>query len=282
MPPARAGAGTAAVPAGPGGAGTPTPVQPGPASGPTRDAAGTAARDAAGTAARDGAGSGSRDGRSHPLSAGVGVVRDAQSELRRQMREKRQLRLASLVVACVVLLAALPLYFGLRTVGRDPVFTSLDDLGLPGWAATGTVDDISGNRWCLMECRLRERITRSSREPDETNKVYTAALTAAGWRPWQPPLCPEQKVDGHYGCWRRDELTLDLWVRKPTCTLVAEPSVPPDGQVQPPAEERKDDEDCAGSQVSLKVRNAVDDDRTRPGPDISPSIEDIDPEPGPS
>jgi hypothetical protein len=97
-------------------------------------------------------------------------------------------------------------------------------------------------------------------------------LTAAGWQPWKAPMCPEEKVDGFYSCWRRDELTLDLWVRKPTCTALtpaspqpSEPNKPRPGASGPPAE------DCAGSQVSLKVRNAIDDVRTRPQPSPTPS-----------
>ncbi|GAB3803868.1 hypothetical protein [Micromonospora zhanjiangensis] len=202
----------------------------------------------------------------------------AGSETSRQSREQRRLRAAALILACLVVLAALPLFFGIRAATRDPVFTSLDELDVPAWAALGKRDDdVSGSRWCLIECRLRERTVQSEKAPDETARAYQQALVTAGWQRWKPALCPEQPVEGHYTCWKRDELTLDLWVRKPACVNPA----PPDGA---PADPKKSTapngaDDCSGAQVSVKVRNAIDDDRTKPQPSTDPSLTGVDPDP---
>ncbi|SCL53738.1 hypothetical protein GA0070617_2456 [Micromonospora yangpuensis] len=200
----------------------------------------------------------------------------ARSELRRRLRERRRLRLGLLALVSVLVLGALPLYFGIRTLSRDPVFDTLDALGVPGWAAVRVEDDVSGSRWCLLDCRLRERTVESERPPAETAQAYEQALAADGWRPWKVDRCPEQPANGSYTCWRRDELTLDLWVREPTCVpppVDGEPAIVP----SPAPQERS--AECSGSSVSLKVRNAIDDDRTRPQPSTDPSLTGEDPYP---
>ncbi|MER7169186.1 hypothetical protein ABT336_24385 [Micromonospora sp. NPDC000207] len=187
------------------------------------------------------------------------------------------MRLAVLTSVIVVMLGALPAYFGARALTDDPVFDTLDALDVPGWAATQTVDDVSGSRWCLLDCRLRERTADSERPPEETAQVYEQALLRDGWRRWEVDRCPDQEEKGTYTCWRRDELTLDLWVRVPTCVpppVDGEPAivpVPEPGE-EPPAE-------CSGASVTLKVRNAIDDDRTRPLPSTDPSLTGEDPFP---
>jgi integrin beta 3 len=188
------------------------------------------------------------------------------------MRQQRPLRLAVLVVACLLMLGAVPLYFGIRTTVRDPVFDSLDALAVPGWAATEPVDAVDGSWWCFVDCRFRERILTSGRGPDETAQAYEKALTEMGWQSWKTAFCPDQPVEGHYSCWRRDELTLDVWVRPPTCATV-QPAMPsPDPQATAaPA--------CAGSVVSMKVRNAVADERLKPQPSTDPSLTGEDPDP---
>ena len=208
--------------------------------------------------------------------SGPGGLRGVRSDLRRRMRERKQLRMGVLVLVSIVLLGAIPLYFGIRTLSRDPVFDTLDELGVPSWAAVKTVDDVSGSRWCLLDCRLRERTATSERSPEETAQVYERALTEGGWRPWQVTRCPEQPANGRYTCWRQDELTLDLWVRAPAC-------VPPpvDGQpaLVPSPDPSTAAKECSGSLVSVKIRNAIDDDRTRPQPSTDPSLTGEDPFP---
>lgn len=216
-----------------------------------------------------------------PQAAPLGVQEDeldpdgsGRPTARAEARDLRRLRMVAILLAILVLLGALPLYFGIRAATRDPVLNTLDGLDVPGWAAVKTEDAVSGSRWCLIDCRLRERTVESDGSPDETAKAYESALEAAGWRRWTPAqLCPEQPVDGHYTCWQRDELTLDLWVRQPSCA--AEAAAATAAPVTPPATPAG----CDGSTVSIKVRNAIDDDRTGPRPSTDPSLTGVDPDP---
>ncbi|WP_348651337.1 hypothetical protein [Micromonospora sp. WMMD1128] len=201
-------------------------------------------------------------------------ARGARSELRRQMRERRRLRMGVLALVSLVLLGAVPLYFGMRTLSHDPVFDTLDALDVPSWAATKTVDNVSGSRWCLQDCRLRERAVESEQGWKKTVAVYEQALAKDGWRRWKVDRCPEEKVEGSYTCWRRDELTLDLWVRDPACT-----PPPVDGEPAPSVPAEPAAGTCAGSLVSVKVRNAIDDERTGPTPTTDPSLTGEDPYP---
>ena len=216
-------------------------------------------------------------------AAGSGGVREARSEIRRQMREKRRLQVAALVLATLLVLGALPLYFGIRAATRDPVFSALDGLAVPQWAATQVEDDVYGSRWCLIECRFRERTVESAQGADETAQAYQQALTDDGWKTWQVQPCPEQPVEGHYTCWRRDELTLDLWVRPPTCST--DPLDARRARTEPPAEEEApaspgaEPPTCDGAVVSIKVRNAIDDERSKPQPSTDPSLTGEDPLP---
>jgi integrin beta 3 len=205
-----------------------------------------------------------------------GGLRGARSELRAKLRSQRRLRVISLVSLSILVLGLLPLFFGVRAASRDPVFSSLDALDVPGWAAEQIDDKSSGSRWCFLNCRFRERTAQSERPFEETNNAYTAALTGAGWQPWQVGQCPEQPIsDGKYTCWRRDEFTLDLWVRLPECAVDAVaaqdpatlPSTGPDGVVstEKPA-------DCVGSTVSIKVQNAITDQRGKPQPAPDPGL----------
>ncbi|MFY1671749.1 hypothetical protein ACN27G_17520 [Plantactinospora sp. WMMB334] len=196
--------------------------------------------------------------------------------MRHQLREQRQLKTIALLLASLLVLGALPTYFGVRAATRDPVFNSLDALAVPSWAATDTVDGVSGSRWCLMECRFRERTVDSARGWEETAQVYETALSREGWQPWKVALCPEQPVEGHYTCWRRDELTLDMWIRQPAC---AESAGTAPGVSPAPDAARAAEEDCPESVVSIKVRNAIEDDRIGPQPSTDPSLTGVDPDP---
>jgi hypothetical protein len=200
-------------------------------------------------------------------------LRGARTELRNQMRSRRRLRMVTLLSLAALVLLVLPAIFGLRAAGRDPIFSSLDSLDVPSWAAKKPDDQGSGSRWCFLDCRFRERVAQSDRPFKETTQAYTAALTAAGWHPWRVSECPEQPIepaDGTYSCWRRDEFTLDLWVRLPECAVdeiaAQDPSavLPADGGTA--AAPRK----CVGSTVSIKVQNAITDTRGKaddsPGP----------------
>jgi integrin beta 3 len=202
---------------------------------------------------------------------GTGGIRGARSELRRQMREKRRLRMITLTVLTLVVLLALPAFFGIRSASRDPVFTSLDALAVPAVVSNSVVDQTSGSRWCFLNCRFRERTAQSDKTPAETEKVYQAALRDAGWERWKVAQCPEQPVEG-YSCWRRDEFTLDLWVRQPSCAVDAiaqqDAGIAPTEGVAPAPPDPKL---CTGASVSIKVRNAITDERGRPEPQLDPS-----------
>jgi integrin beta 3 len=200
------------------------------------------------------------------------LTRSGTPGLFQRIRTERGLRVIALVTLSVVVLLLLPLAFGIRAATRDPVVRSLDALDVPGWAAHNVDDRSSGSRWCFLDCRFRERTAQSERSFADTQKAYAAALTAAGWRPWNVSGCPDQPIspkDGRYSCWRRDEFTLDLWVRLPECAVdavaaqdpAALPSTGPDGAVPTTTDPRK----CTGSTVSIKVQNAITDQRGRPG-----------------
>jgi hypothetical protein len=196
------------------------------------------------------------------LEQGMGAFRGARTELRRRMREQQRLRMLTLIAVVVVVLGALPLYLLIQAANRDPVFASLDALNVPSWAAAASQDQVAGSRWCVIECRFRERDISSDKAPDETNTVYVKALETAGWTRWKPAAgCPQGEVTGHYSCWRRDEYTLDLWVRNKPCSddlLRNRPTAAP-GASAPALPAGKDE--CGGSMVSFKVNNAIADER---------------------
>jgi integrin beta 3 len=201
-------------------------------------------------------------------------LRGAGEELRNRMRTERRLRVVTLLSLAVVVLVVLPAFFGLRTAAKDPVFSSLDALEVPGWAATKVVDQGFGSRWCFLECRFRERVAQSDKPFADTTQAYTAALQSAGWQAWKVGECPETPIaadQGTYSCWKRDEFTLDLWVRQPECAVdqvaaqdpaaagIAPKSTPAPGE-------------CVGSTVSIKVQNAMIDTRGKPNTGERPQL----------
>jgi hypothetical protein len=200
------------------------------------------------------------------------------SDLLARIRTERRLRVATLLSLTVIVLAVLPLIFGIRAVGRDPVYSSIDALDVPSWAAQQVQDRTSGSRWCFLDCPLRERTAQSQQAFGPTGKVYSAALARAGWQPWKVSGCPDQPIspqDGVYSCWRRDEFTLDLWVRLPECAVDAVAAQDPATVPSPaPVAPKK----CAGSTVSIKVQNAIADTRGRPD-DEKPGLTGETPDP---
>jgi hypothetical protein len=207
-------------------------------------------------------------------------VVSARADFRRQLRTQQRLRLATLISVVVIILGALPLYLMIQAATRDPVFTSLNALRLPAWSAAHATDTSFGSRWCIIDCRFRERELTSQRSTDETAGVYQNALRTAGWQPWKVDQCPDGPAPGHYSCWRRDEYTLDLWVRDPPCKsdpLRQRPTVDPTGAGGAAAAKP---DDCTGSIVSIKVRNRIDDERGRgPEPKVDSSLTGETPDP---
>jgi hypothetical protein len=174
----------------------------------------------------------------------------------------------TLLSLAVVVLVVLPAIFGLRSLGKDPVFGSVDALGVPAWASQDVHDNGSGSRWCFLDCRFRERIAQSSKPFKETTAAYTSALKKAGWTSWRVSECPETPVaadQGTYTCWKRDEFTLDLWVRQPECAVDQVAAQDPTAQL-PTSAATAEPKKCVGSTVSITVRNAISDTRGKPEP----------------
>ena len=80
----------------------------------------------------------------------------------------------TLIALVVAVVGALPFYFVLRAATRDPVVTSLDALAVPEWAVVNKTDNITGSRWCLLDCRYRERTVESDARPFPTPRRSTA------------------------------------------------------------------------------------------------------------
>ncbi len=141
-----------------------------------------------------------------------------------------RLRAATLSLVAAVLLGAPVGVLAIQWATQDQVFVEFDGMDLPKWAAGGHHDEAYGSRWCIRECRVRERTWESARGPEETNRVYAAALRRNGWTPWTVAGCPAEGIDGFDSCWQRDEYVLDLWVRVPVCDVKpVRPTVGPTG-----------------------------------------------------
>ncbi|MEV6927866.1 hypothetical protein AB0M46_25655 [Dactylosporangium sp. NPDC051485] len=138
---------------------------------------------------------------------------------RAQAKRVRQLRFATVIFVVLAVVLAPAMFFVIRELSRDPVFVELDDLHLPEWAARNPSDGALGSRWCIRECRSRQRTWESARGPEETNRAFVGKLRDAGWVEWNIPDCQTEGVDGIETCWQRDEYVLDLWVRAAVCDV---------------------------------------------------------------
>lgn len=143
----------------------------------------------------------------------------ARSELRRQLREVARLRVATITLVILAVIGAPLGYFIIQEAARDPIFAELDRWDLPDWATGNPQDEAYGSRWCIRECRFRERTWESSKESATTNEAYLEALRDAGWATWTVAGCPAEGVDGYDSCWQRDEYVLNLWVRDAPCEI---------------------------------------------------------------
>lgn len=167
-------------------------------------------------------------------------------EARRQSARERRLRLTTYAVAAAAVLSVVPVALVAREVSADPVFVALDDLPLPEWAAGSPVDAAHGSRWCVGECRTRERTWTSQRDLPATREAFDAALARDAWEPLVVEGCPPSvDIIGVYGCWSRDEYVLDLWVRPLPCDAT-----------DLAARDR-----CTGAMATAVVRNRVADAR---------------------
>ena len=185
----------------------------------------------------------------------TGMIRRA--EMRRHLRTAQQLKSATLVLVAILLLAAYPAYLFTRSLTQDPVFGELDGLDLPSWAAVQHDDSFSGSRWCIQQCRYRERTWVSDKAPADTNTAYVDALNAAGWRVRTNGVCPTVD-EGIATCWQRDAYVMDMWVRAPVCNV--SPARPTTGPTPSPTASPLPaaDDTCAAALVTVKVFNAID------------------------
>jgi len=186
-------------------------------------------------------------------------------------------------VVALLLLAAYPVFLFTRSIAQDPVLGQLDGLNLPSWANVQHSDVFSGSRWCIDQCRYRERTWVSQHDPQETNKVYVDALGAAGWRPRTDGVCPSVS-DGLATCWKRDAYVMDMWVRAPICDLPPPRPVTSASPGATPAAPPPAAPGCPGALVTMRVWNAIDYDTSSngdggnsvpsgpPGPSSGPSI----------
>lgn len=167
-----------------------------------------------------------------------------------------------MVMVVLAIVGAPVAFFVIREAVQDPVFAELDTWRVPEWAATSHHDEAYGSRWCIRECRFRERTWKSSRPADATNQAYIAALQRKGWVRWRDTPCPSEGIQGLYSCWKRDEYVLDLWVRDEPCEIKpvrpqvgasasaagASPQAEPSGIPGP---------GCGQSQATVKVFNRI-------------------------
>jgi hypothetical protein len=187
----------------------------------------------------------------------TGMIRRA--ELRKHMRIQQQLKTVTLTMVVLLLLAAYPAYLFAQSLARDPVFSGLDRLDLPQWAAYEHADRADGSRWCIDNCRFRTRSWLSERGPDETHDAYRQALTDAGWRGYVGP-CQQTADESVITCWQKDEYVMVMHVYPPLCEAPpprdpvpgasATPTASPDPTATRPP--------CPGAQVTMYISNAID------------------------
>jgi integrin beta 3 len=188
----------------------------------------------------------------------TGMIKRA--EIRKHLRIAQQLKVGTLALVAVLMLAAYPVYLFTREVAQDPVIGEFDSLNLPGWANLEHSDSASGSRWCISKCRFRQRTWASERAPDETQNQYETSLRNAGWRPRTEGTCAPIE-DGQVTCWKRDEYVMDMWVRAPICDLppprpVASDSPAASKSPAPPTQPATPA--CPGALVTMRVWNAID------------------------
>jgi integrin beta 3 len=187
----------------------------------------------------------------------TGMIKRA--EIRKHLRIAQQLKVGTLVLVLVLLLAAYPTYLFLKANTTDPALSELNGLDLPGWATISKDYAESGSRWCIGQCRFRKLSWASEKTPEETQPVYDTALRDAGWRPLATGPCPTVEA-GSLTCWQRDEYIMNMWVRQPSCDI---PPPRPTGSANPeasapPASPTTPAEVCPGALVTVEVWNAID------------------------
>jgi hypothetical protein len=185
----------------------------------------------------------------------TGMIRRA--ELRKHLKVQQQLKSLTLVMVVLLMLAAYPIYLFAQSLAADPVFSDLDHLKLPSWAAYQHADRDQGSRWCIGQCKYRTRTYLSERAPDETSGVYTTALTDAGWRS-APDRCPAATSDTLIACWKKDEYRMELQIRAPLCESAPTRAPVPGASATAEAPPADATPACASALVTMYIWNATD------------------------
>jgi hypothetical protein len=171
-----------------------------------------------------------------------------------------RLNLASVLAIVLLLAGVVPAALVVAESDRDPLQLALASLALPAWAAGSPQDVAAGSRWCVRQCRSRERTWSSQRPVRDTAAAFADALHDAGWRPYRQAGCPLVATPNAGGCWQRDEYVLNLFVRTPTCdgqpnqAPATDAGPPPGGAVAPPT---RGAGTCPPAQATVKVFNRV-------------------------
>ncbi len=143
----------------------------------------------------------------------TGMIKRA--EMRKHLRIQQQLKVGTLALVAMLLLAAYPVYLFTRPWPRTRSSPRWTSSSLPEWAGVRVQDAASGSRWCIDECRFRDRTWASERAPEETSdglldradrRRLAAAdrgLLPAGGRGRDDLLAAGRVRDGHVGRGRR-------------------------------------------------------------------------------
>jgi hypothetical protein len=184
----------------------------------------------------------------------TGMIRRA--ELRKHLKVQQQLKVGTLVLVALLLLAAYPVYLFAQAGAADPVYSELNDLDLPDWATYDHADVADGSRWCIGECKIRKRTWASARAPEETNTVYSHALIDGGWR-LRPENCPQVADGSFFSCWKKDEYVMLMHVYAPLCEAppTREPIPGASASGEPAAAPTQPA--CPGAYVTVEVWNAI-------------------------
>ena len=170
------------------------------------------------------------DGPPRTASDGTGNAPDAdadggglRSELRAKLRVRRRLRVITLVSLSVRGARAA------AAVLRDPGGHPRPGLQLAGRAGRAGLGRRAGRRPEQRQPLVlpglpvpgADRAVGRGRRGDRAG--LRGRADRAGWQPWKVGAVPgaADHRRGKYTCWRRDEFTLDLWVRLPECAVDA-------------------------------------------------------------
>ena len=151
--------------------------------------------------------------RRNPPGSRVGQVR---AELIRQYRRLRRLRLATIGVVAAALVAMVGLGLGADRWTTDPGYRVLDELAVAPLIADSARDSAAGNRWCIGQCRVRERVWSAGATVADTEAAVTVALSARGWRPSGRDCAPDSPEVARI-CVQREEFLMDVWIGPADC-----------------------------------------------------------------